>query len=516
MYPSISEIQSLIKRQRIDKALSQLISLSEHGEEPLYNQVQGLVSRYRRIKQKGKTPESIQQFQNQLRSFLNRMERNHTRSMRFISFLDKGGEAFKRQSWSEARNYFERAQKLHGPRFRMKEDALQRRIEMCKQGEELERLMREGEAAYTHREWRVAEERYTAALERWGKEFKYKKADYERMIAKSKKGLVFDSIVAKANEAQEKKQWGPAMSAYREAIEQYHEDFRPKEEVLKEALDECAMKAKMERRVMAMQGAEKKRAPSPTVWLSIFLVLFLVMSGVVVYQAYREQLPIAPRFPVVVANPHSEPQSAQIKPDNATTEAALPPAPRPEENPPVPVSNSLNEVRKKLPSFPETPPQGEKDSEKEESKTSPDSTTISSNVDDIPLRVAILPFCEPGEDENTITKNLYLDASFALSSLQQSHVTPISKNAVKGAIYRLSMKDAAFCEVEQALAVAQSLQVQEILVTHINTLPDQEIQVNCEVLDTESGQYTKSFTVSDNDIQRLRASLRTEIQKMFL
>ena len=522
MYPSISEIQSLIKRQRIDKALNLLISLSEHGDEKVYRQVQALVNKYKRLRQKGRNPEDIRAFQNQFRSFLSRLERNHTHMMRFITSLDKGGEAFKKQAWVEAREHFEKAEKLRGSRFRMKAEALQRRIEMCQQGEALEQLILDGDDAYNVSDWKRAKERYTSALELWGKEFKYKKSDFERLIAKCDQALDFEAIVEKAQEAREKEQWSLAMSGFKEALEKHHEDFEPGQEILQKSLDECVEQAKIERRVLAMQFTENKKRTSPVVWFVLFIALFLSLTGIVIYQAVKENAPVEPRFPVIVANPHSG--ISPIKPDNVASPGIIAPNPEEnenplpeEENPSVQVSNPQESDPGDLNPIP--PRDSKKDTpgkNKDSLNAASDTSSVSQEESSLPLRVAILPFCLPSQDSADIFKNLYLDASFALSSMRKDRVAPVSKNAVKGAIYRLSMADATFCEGDNAMEVAQSLDVHQILITHINTLPDEEIQVNCEILDISLGQYTKSFTLSDHNIQRLRASLKSEIQKLFL
>ena len=86
---------------------------------------------------------------------------------------------------------------------------------------------------------------------------------------------------------------------------------------------------------------------------------------------------------------------------------------------------------------------------------------------------------------------------------------------VNGTIRDLQMEIGDFCSEANAISVAKSLQVENVVVGNIIRLPDKQIRIICEVLHVPSREYRGDISLTGTNIQQLRKSLKKEIRKIF-
>ena len=461
---------------------------------------------------------------------MDELESKNLPLIEFLSHVEKGDDFLIAKLWKEAKPHYRLAMEAHQESFDLSIPDIQAKLDFCEEAISLTYFSKKGEDFFNLGSWQNALSNYKKAISHHQKGFEKETEELKTKILVCGYGIRFEQNIDQAQGLYNQKLYADAAIFYRKALELYHVGFEPKRRQIVGIIEECREKVEE-------QGSQNNFLGMPMTMNKLTINVLLALAVVIplIFFLYppepnfslsQEELSAATIIDTTKNTKVSETANSKEVADTSNVPNVVPPI-----DSLVQFVSNKDSITKANPilvnneSFAIREPEEIQIPLREEEEVTPTELieTSSSSVDDtvsteiLPYeagRVAVIPFCNGTEDLD-FAKRLHLDASSAIRTSNPGSFTSVSKNSVKGAIQRLGFSSDNLCSEMEAIKVAQSLQVESIIVGNIIKLPDNQYRIICEVLHIPSRQYSREITLTDSDLDRLRRNLRQEIQQIF-
>ncbi|MEM7370902.1 MAG: hypothetical protein AAF587_19965 [Bacteroidota bacterium] len=554
----MEQVKVQIAQQDVESALGSLISSLKSGEKSLYDQALALSRKCKRFGQgrTSKQKEAIKQTTRQLDSFLESLEQQHQPMLSFIECIKAADEHFEQGEWFKAQHQYRQANQLHQPDFQLTEDVISHKIELCQLALQYTYHLDLGAECMEQQVWNKALSHFTQANAYLHEQLPFSREELELKIEWIQQILTFEHHLVKAQGLQSQRNWEQAAFSFQYALSLHQEGFSPNREWLERTIGECQAQAKASsnRLLSRIKNLWQGSNLQPLWWggALVALVLFFWFSQSSVDlgspSPVDKESQVSPQSRAVVVDanqktpiPNNDMAKAKVPVSESIDDQA--PNPATEEIPVAPVlsppsqvstldqvddllkerqiwaeidedmranqqNNHSSEIVSEAEQKSSVVPQQNAEFESADKK---EAITTESTVD-VFQKIAVLPFCDGINDPKTI-KRLYLDASFSVSNHGSEAWKAISKHSVKGTMKQLGLNHTQSCSKLHNASIGRALQADYLLTGNVEMMED-KILVHCQILQPNTGQYSKEITVADKDLNTLREKLKHELPKL--
>ena len=534
----------------IDSALGSLITSLERGDTQLYESALALSNQIvprKNLKKTGLSGKADQQ----LSEFLLQLEEKHLSMLNFLDHLEQGDSYFGKGIWMRAQEHYHQAQQLHQPSFRLSREQLDHKVELCFHAIQFNYHNDLGLECLNSGVWQKAISHFKQAGNHCVEGLPYMAKMMENNIQIAKNGILYERHIDMALGLQSQRRWVQAKAEFQKAASLYNDGFEPTLEDVNEAIKACdehkQVRHHAETEESFLEAEEAKSDYSKIIFplmLAVlgFIFLFFFTSSpdpetALIDSLSEMSVPSTPVETVIEDVPEStEESNAYLMDSLILTEEEI--------NETEESLSDIDYTLAQLPQIAETQAlmlEAEmadiededraieivEDFEDEDEDEDSDNETIlnangdtenANNTDVSTLthtanRIAVVPFCTSDEDE-TLAKKLFLDASFELRNAVAGNMSPISRNAVKRGMTKLGISDNLTCSKIHTVRIAREIQASQIIMGSVETLEDERIQLTLRILDPVNRTFKGEITMTDDNMQNLREKLRHEIANL--
>lgn len=549
-------VRYLIEKNEVTQARDKLLTVLKNGRKDLHEQVIRMSptkSLAPRKRGNGSPRATKNQSPQSLEKFLSKLEKDEPIMVSFLSHIESAEQQLAIGAWGEAEKYLTLAAEIHQESFNLSKEEIQSRIHFCQNTQSFNQHVDTANKYFISKTWKAALSSYNQALDLVGQDFDSRTIDAQIDICK--KAIRCDEYLALAKLAKSEKKWGEASEYYQKAFQLDITEHYPA--IIKLNLEEEIRKCKKKEQKQPLRLGHTPASSSifnmnksgTTLLLFVGIIAFLAL-----YLYYPALTQLVDKELIAQSTPEENEIPSFVETaavDERLNEQDMATSFAVEDNSAIdtslignlPLSDSIAEpdliaeipkdvpVEKEEFTLKETPnlglsaeintaPTPNQIRQLLKPKSVSKQRPIEEEIEEIagPMyeagRIAILPFCHEEEDAS-LAKRIYMDATFAIRTSGKSSQSAVSKNLVQGVIQKLDIGNKNLCDELQAKIIARQLKAESILIGTISHLPNEQVRIICEVLHVPSLRYSGEIVITDSNSARLRSKLKREIQQVF-
>lgn len=248
-------------------------------------------------KQKSQAPEAAQKA---VMEIFAHIEQLPAQTIQFLNHIQAGQQYVDNEDWPEAVQAFESALALHHPDFRLRRDQVAHHLTRCEVALEMTQIIETGNGHYLAKNWVAATKAFRQVMGLHQEGLGVNAQELAEVISRCERGQRYLNQVEEAREMARQGKVEASIRAYGAALKEYHPDFRPVAEIVREEMRQLQQQEEV---------SQREWKPKAILWWT-GAVATVALAGIIGTRATETD------------EPRSE------KATDSTYQAPLPPSPR--------------------------------------------------------------------------------------------------------------------------------------------------------------------------------------------